>query len=915
VTATARAAIAIGTRIGPYEITGWLGAGGMGDVYRARDPRLGREVAIKVIPEIFAADPSRLQRFEQEARAAGQLNHPNILAVLDVGVDGGAPYIVSELLDGESLRSRLAGGALPPRKALDYARQIANGLAAAHDRKIVHRDIKPDNLFVTSDGRVKILDFGIAKLTAASDDDARPTIAKTETAPGTVVGTASYMSPEQVRGEIVDHRSDLFSLGTVLHEMLTGRAAFARETGADTMAAVLKEEPAELVAADVPPALARIVSRCLEKSREMRFQSARDLAFALEVLTGTGTATAALAAERPRWFRRHAVPWVAAGALAAALAIAVVLWAPWQHAAAPVPLRLSIELGADVSLATLNTQFGDAAVISPDGATMAFVAQKGDEGRPQIYVQRLTQLQATPLPGTDDALTPFFSPDGQWIGFFSQGPSGLKKIAVTGGATVMLADAPSPRGGAWGEDDTIVFAPDQLKGTRLLRVSSGGGKAEPITALADGEVVHSWPQILPGGKAMLYTATTTEGGYNDANLIVQHLAGGTRKVVQRGGYHGRYLPSGHLVYIHDGTLFAAPFDLDRLEVTGPPVRALEGMRSNSITGGAQFSVSANGTLMYLPGLMTGAGSPLSWMDRSGKTTTLRSAPANWLTMTFSPDGRRLAAQIRANASSDIWVDDIARDTLTRLTADPGGAGFPVWTPDGGGIVFTSGRADQSASNLYWQRADGAGEAQRLTESKNVQHPYSWHRSGKFLAFEEAAVRTNWDVMILPMEGDDASGWKPGTPTVFANGPSYEVQPAFSPDGRWLAYASNESGTFEIFVRPFPGPGGKTQISSGGGNFPTWSRTKPEIFYGVDGRIMVAPFSVNGDAIHFEKPALWSESRYQTRGASRMFALHPDGERFAFSPAPPTSNGTRPDKVALFFNFFDELRRIAPAARR
>jgi Tol biopolymer transport system component len=913
VTTNVRSPIAIGTRIDRYEIVGWLGAGGMGDVYRARDSRLEREVAIKVIPDTYATDAGRLQRFEQEARAAGQLNHPNILVVHDTGIHDGAPYIVSELLDGESLRSRLAGGALTPRKAIEYATQIAQGLATAHDRKIVHRDIKPDNLFITSDGRIKILDFGIAKLTAPGDprdDDAQPADFKTETAPGTVVGTASYMSPEQVRGETVDHRSDLFSLGTVLHEMVTGRPAFTRETGADTMAAILKEEPAEPLSADIPPALAQIVARCLEKSRETRFQSARDLAFALDVLTGTGTAAAALSAESPRSVRGRALPWAMAGALAVGLTLAMIAWAPWQRAPSPLPLRLSIELGADVSLGALNAQFGDAAIISPDGAMMAFVAQKRDEEKPQIYVRRLNELQATPLPGTEDALAPFFSPDGRWIGFFA--PFALKKIAVSGGAPEKLAVAPSPRGGSWSEDGTIVFTPDALAGTRMLRVSSDGGQAQSLTAAAASNVVQAWPQVLPGARAVLYTESN--GSYNDANLVVQRLPDGARTIIQRGGYHGRYLTSGHLAYVHDGTLFAAPFDLDRMEVTGTPVRAIEGLRSNSITGGAQFTVSSNGTLLYMPGEMIGAGVPLYWLDRQGKTTPLRSTPANWITLLLSPDGRSLATVVR-NGSSDIWINDIARDTLTRLTTEASGAGSPAWTPDGRRIAFASRRADASVANLYWQRADGGGEAQRLTTSANAQRPFSWHPSGRFLAFEEMPSRTNADVMILSMEGDDASGWRAGTPTAFLNSPAMESQPTFSPDGRWLAYASDESGTLEVYVRPFAGPGGKTQISSGGGNFPTWSRTRQEIVYGVDGRLMIAAFNVERGEFRVEKPHVWSEGRFQTRGQNRMFDLHPDGDRVAMAPAAPKSSSARPDKVSLVTNFFDELHRIAPPTPR
>ena len=381
---------------------------------------------------------------------------------------------------------------------------------------------------------------------------------------------------------------------------------------------------------------------------------------------------------------------------------------------------------------------------------------------PQLYVRRLNQLQAEPLLGTDDALSPFFSPDGQWIGFFARGK--LKKIAVTGGAAVTLADAMSNRGGAWSEDDTIVFSPNQTTGTRLLRISSAGGTAEPLTSLAEGEVIQVWPQVLPGGKAVLYTSSGTTGAYNDADLVVQVLPNGPRKVVQRGAITAGISPSGHLVYIHDGTLFAAPFDLDRLEVTGQPVPALGGVKSNLITGGAQFAASANGTLVYLPGQVTGAGIPVHWMGRDGKTTPLLMAPANWSTPSFAPDGRQLAMEIRG-ASSDIWVYEWARDTLTRLTSGPAPDQRPVWTPDSRRIAFASPRADKLTANLYWQRADGTGDAERLTESKNAQQPSSWHPSGKFLAFEETTAHTKVDVMILPLEGDDVSGWKPGKPTV------------------------------------------------------------------------------------------------------------------------------------------------------
>jgi serine/threonine-protein kinase len=479
----------------------------------------------------------------------------------------------------------------------------------------------------------------------------------------------------------------------------------------------------------------------------------------------------------------------------------------------------------------------------------------------------------------------------------------LKKVAVSGGAAATLADAPELRGGTWGEDGTIVFSPTRTPGTRLQRVSSEGGDAEAVTSLAEGELSQQWPQILPGGKGVLYTSSTVVAAYNDATLVVQPLPRGPRTVVQRGGFHGRYLASGHLVYIHDGTLFAARFDLARLKIIGQPVPVLEGVTSNSITGGAQFSVSDTGSLVYLPGQMKGAGIPLEWLNHDGTTSPLRLTPANWFNPRFSPDGRRLALEI-LDGNSDIWIYEWARDTLTRLTSDPGQDGHPVWTPDGRRIVFASTRGDKSTPNLYWQRADGTGEAQRLTESTNAQVPGSWHPSGKFVAFDE-----NFKVMILPIDGNEASGWKPGTPYPFSDGSFKATDPMFSPDGRWLAYMSEEAGTIDVFVRPFPGPGGKWRISSGSGLTPTWSRTGHELFYGVNGQIMVVAFSADGETFRAEKPRLWSTARYQTRGPGRMFDLHPNGQRFALASYAQSPIGTKLDKVVFILNFFDELRRI------
>jgi serine/threonine-protein kinase len=905
--------IANGDFIGPYEILGWLGAGSMGVVYRARDSRLAREVAIKLIPEAAATDAARVHRFEQEARAAGQLNHPNILGVYDVGTHSGTPYIVSELLEGTPLRDLLSAGPLTPRRAIDYARQTAEGLAAAHDKAIVHRDVKPDNLFITHEGRVKILDFGIAKLTGSDEEPGRAG-SPTDTAPGMMVGSVGYMSPEQVRGEPVDSRSDIFNCGTVLYEMLTGRPAFARGTGAEVIAAILKEDPAGPLPAGVPPALERIVSRCLEKARQARFQSARDLAFGLDVLTGTSPIAGvhAVSAHRRAWWRQPLAPWAVAAALAVGLALALWRWAALGSTSPSTPLHISAELGTDATLAPLNVQFGGAAAISPDGGTLVFVAQRADDELPQLYVRRLDQLQALPLAGTGRALAPFFSPDGEWIGFFADGK--LKKIAITGGAAIVLADAPSTRGGAWSDDNTIVFSPHQLSGTHLLRVSSEGGEAKAITTLAEGEAIHLWPQVLPGGTALLYTSAGAPGAYDQANIVLHQLPSGTRKVLQRGGYHGRYLPSGHLVYVHQGTLFALRFDLDRQEVTGLPVPMLEGLASNAITGGAQFAVSASGTAVYLPGPAVGGGTPIHWMGPEGKTTQLRPTSATWTNVLFAPDGQRLAMDISEGGSTDIWLFEWARGGLTRLTLDPAQDRQPVWAPDGEGIALASNRADNATMNLYWQRTDGTANVERLTISTKHHYPTSWHPSGRYLLFEEESRPLNVDVMVLPLEAR-GSGWRAGKPSALLNGPSIESGAVFSPDGRWIAYSSNESGRPEVYVQPFPGPGAKRLISTAGGISPTWSRSKQELFYGVNGRIMLAPFTVDADTFRPGAPRPWSEGRYQTRGSRRMFDLHPDGERVALAPAPRTPGRSNPDSLVFVFNFFDELRGMTSATSR
>ncbi len=880
-------------------------------MFRARDTKLNRDVAIKVLPSAFAQDSERVARFRREAQVLASLNHPNIAAIHGLEESEGVVALALELVEGEDLAERLKRGAIPVEESIAIAKQITEGLEAAHEKGIVHRDLKPSNLKLTKGGTVKILDFGLAKAykgepTADGALSQSPTMSRQMTEAGVIFGTAAYMSPEQARGGTVDKRADIWAFGVVLFEMLTGKRLFTGETVSDTLAAVLRQEiDWKALPASTPPGLRRLLERCLDRDSKKRLRDIGEARVALELPLDTPDAVRASSGVR-------VLPWVIA--LCATIA-AIALWAPWRPEPQPAPpLRLSAELGVEGSL---SINFGPAAILSPDGRLLAFVANQGTEGRPLLYLRRLGELDAAPLSGTEGARDPFFSPDSEWIAFFADGK--LKKVSVSGGAVVTLCDAPNDRGGTWAEDGTIFFTPRNLAGVGLSRVSSAGGTPQALTTPdpSSQEITHRWPQALPGGKAVLYTAHSTFDNFDDASLVVHSLEGDTRKVLHRGGYHGRYLPSGHLVFMHEGTLFAASFDLDRLELAGEPVPALESVSANPGNGGAQFAFSRDGTLVYQRGEGLGLTTSIQWMDREGKLQPLRAAPGVYNDIRFSPDGARLALDILEGKNWDVWVYEWGRDTLSRLTFDPGQDSYPVWSPDGHRIALSSQRADQATENLYWQRSDGTGEAERLTETKNPQYPASWHPSGKFLAFEQTNPQTSSDILILPLTGDEDSGWKPGKPTVFLNGPFDESHAAFLPDGRFLAYSSNESGRDEVYVRPFPGPGGKWQVSTAGGAWPTWSRSRRELFYrGDDERIMVSSYTVEGDSFLAEKPRVWSPGLVLPPGPGfGAYDLHPDGERVAVLKAAGDEDEVGRDKVVLIQNFFDELRRIAPVGRR
>ena len=923
--------LSTGTRLGAYEILSSLGAGGMGEVYRARDPKLNRDVAIKVLPEALAQDPERLARFEREAQMLAALNHPNIAQIYGLerregqeGPEGRASsFIVMELVDGLTLAERVARGPIPLEEMLPMAKQIADALEAAHEQGIVHRDLKPANIKVRDDGTVKVLDFGLAKAfdPAGSSSAAAamsPTLSIHATQTGVILGSAAYMAPEQARGKPVDKRADIWAFGVVVFEMLTATRAFEGDDISITLASVLKNEPDwNALPATTPGVLVRLLRRCLQKDPRARLRDVGEARIALDrVIAGAlepvGTAAAGAATGGHR-----ALKWTFFAVAVTAVVIALVVVAPWRRSIPHVVQRLSAEIGADASLVLAgNGAAGAAATLSADGSLLAFVAQKAPGAPSQLYVRRLDQLKATLLPGTDEAMSPFFSPDGQWVAFFAGNK--LRKIAVTGGTAVTLCDAANSRGGTWADDGTIVFQPSGASAAFLMRVASAGGTPEPLTTLAPGEQTQRWPQVLPGSRGVIYTSSNTIGNYTDGTIVFQPLPSGPRRVLIQGGYFGRYSASGHLVYVHDGALFAAPFDIARLEVTGQSVPVLEDIGVGITNGSAQFAASSTGTLAYVGQSSTNNAALIVWVDRNGKTTPIRRTPSDWSNIQFSPDGQRLAVDISDGKQTDVWVYDWARDALTRVTLDPGEHWMPVWTPDARHLTFRWNQPG-GAPNLYWRRADGGGDDQRLTTSPTSQYSGAWHPSGKTLAFPVAS-NTGSDLLLLPMDGDEASAWQPGKPTTFLSGHA-DSSPAFSPDGRWIAYQSNESGPNQIYVRPFPGPGGKWMISTDGGTFPVWSRARKELLYaGPDNRIMMVTYTASGDTFTADKPRPWADTRFLPRprgfggAAGRPFDLHPDGERVAIAPVRENDRIEKQDKLVFIFNFFDELRRLAPPSK-
>jgi serine/threonine-protein kinase len=874
-----------------------LGQGGMGEVYQAHDTKLGRDVAIKVLPEAFAHDPQRLSRFQREAKMLASLNHPNIATIHGLEESNGTHYLVMELVPGETLRERVKReGALPLEEALGIAKQIAEALEAAHEKSIIHRDLKPANVKVTPEGKVKVLDFGLAKAfageEAGSDPSNSPTLSQAATLQGVILGTAAYMSPEQARGKAVDKRTDLWAFGCVLYELLTGKQAFSGEDITEILAAVVKTEPDwNRLPENTPHSTRMLLRRCLQKDKTLRLQAAGDARIEIQdALVAPQDAGAAHGASVPK----SKLPWAVAAATAI---IAALIAGGWWRATRPVeqklrPLvRLDVDLGPDVSLGSIN---GADAILSPDGTRLVYVSQ----GR--LFTRRLDQPNATELAGTQGARAPFFSPDGQWVAFFAQ--SKLKRISVEGGAAITLCDATNPQGGSWGEDGNIIAALNTRGG--LSRIPSSGGAPTPVTELQNGEVTHRWPQVLPGGKTVLFTGHTAIVGSDGANIEVMSLADHRRKTLQRSGTFGRYLPSGHLIYVTRGTLFAVPFDVNRLEVRGTPAPVLDQVGYNATYGSAQFDFSQTGTLIYRSGEAGGGLVTVQWLDAAGKTQPLLAKPDLYTRPSLSPDGQRLALNVTDEAGNiDIWVYEWQRDTITRLTFAPPDSISSIWSPDGRYILF------QAPGGMFWTRTDGSGKPQPLTQSKNTQFPWSFTADGKRLAFVEQSPETGFGIWTMPLESDGA-GLRAAKPEPFLQTPFDERNGSFSPDGRWLAYTSNESGSYQVHVRAFPDKGGKWQISNSGGVNPLWSPNGRELFFRtLDNQIMVVSYTVKGDSFVADKPRVWSEKRLANIGLFANYGLAPDGKRIAaLMPAESVAGEKAQSHVIFLENFFDEVRR-------
>jgi serine/threonine protein kinase/Tol biopolymer transport system component len=899
-----------GRRLGPYEILSAIGAGGMGEVYKARDTRLDRTVAIKVLPTHLADRSELRERFDREAKTIASLNHPHICVLHDIGHQDGIDFLVMEHLEGETLAQRLVKGALPIQQVLRYAIEISDALDKAHRKGVTHRDLKPGNIMLTKSG-TKLLDFGLAKL----KQDASPTNVSlsdlpTEndplTAQGAILGTLQYMAPEQVEGETdkIDARTDIFSFGAVVYEMATGKKAFEGNSQASIIGAILKDDPPLISALQpmTPPALDRVVKKCLAKDSDKRWQSASDVCDEIRWIAET-VSRASLSPNAPAskplfalWTAMIGLAGIVLGAVVASLAT----WNLKPTPTRPVA-RTVINLPPGDNLARLDQP---ALALSPDGSLLAYVSIARAGGVAHIYLRAMDSLEAKPIPATEAAINPFFSPDGQWLGFFSGGK--LKKVSVNGGVALTLGNASAPSGAAWGRNGTIIFSP--LTTSVLEQISDAGGPAQAVTRLEKGEGIHQWPELLPGGKAVLFVSAA---GVGNPRILVQSLSSGERRDLFLSGTAPHYATSGHLIYAQNGNLIATPFDSQRLQIVGVGVPVAQGIMQTGLRGGVQYTLSATGTLAYVPGGNLAA-ERLVWVSLTGTERAIPAPPHAYSTPRISPDGDRIAVGV-SEQDIQVWLYDVSRETLSPFTFEGTTNDMPVWTPDGKRIAFQSNR--QGSLNIFWQLADGSGGLEQLTSSENIHAPNSFSPDGQQLAYHEVSPTAQRDIwLVRTSDPSEGSGQVRKTQPLLQT-PLDEAVARFSPDGHWLAYISNESGRYEVYVQAYPGPGGKYQISTDGGTEPVWNPKGRELFY-RNGNKMMAVEITSQPTFKAGAPRMLFEGQFEP-GPFQIanYDVSPDGQRFLMIKPDEQSSSSSPTQIVVVQNWFEELKQKVPTGKK
>jgi Tol biopolymer transport system component len=918
----------IGQSIAHYKVTAKLGAGGMGEVYRATDAKLGREVALKVLPAAFAADEQRMQRFQREAQVLASLNHPHIAAIYGLEEAGGGTglqpvqnaqtgsrrhfALVMELVEGPTLAERIAVRGLAIDEALPIAKQIAEALEYAHERGIVHRDLKPANIKFTGDGQVKVLDFGLAKAltedaTSALEMANSPTLSVAATRAGMILGTAAYMAPEQARGKAVDRRADVWSFGVVLFEMLTGKQVFAGETASDSMAAVITREPEwDALPENTPTQVRDLLRRCFEKDPRQRLQAIGEGRIAIERAIANPEASASAtsafrgatpaAIEIPLW--KRVMPWAVAAGLAVIAGVAA--WKAFSVAPpeTPVVRRFIVEMPRGQAVYGPHPGL----TISPAGTHVAYMASRMAGSGWQLFLRAMDQLEAVPL-GPDAGGYPFFSPDGQWVAYFADGK--LKKISIREGTAMVLADVGIPLGGSWGSDNMIYYCPSPESG--IWKVSAEGGKPEKLSREGGAEWTgrEVWPEVLPGSQTLLFASLPQGAGSFERGIIsALSLRTGEVKPLIEGGMSPRYLETGHILFGRGGTIFAAPFDAQRLEITGEAAPVVRDVRIDGNTGAGYFSVSRDGTLVYFSTTSGAEQVSIVEVDRQGVEKPLAAPARPYANIRLSPDGTRMAVRV-AETNVDVWVYALGRGGLSRLTFQPDEDESPVWSPDGRRIAYASAR-EGGKRVIAWRNADGSGDEEVLWEGGAHTHAGSFTPDQRWLLYTDYENLTRGDIWMLPLTGERK-------PQPFLNTPFNEYDPRLSPDGKWLAYTSDESERNEVYVQPFPGRGGRWQISSEGGHSPVWSRNGNEIFYRNGPKLMAASVTASPEFSAAPARVLFETPYAENPRREAQYDVFPDGQRFLMLKGVITASGGTQYHVVT--NWTEEVKRLAPPGKK